>query len=121
MVGPKKFVTIISDNGSNIITAYRMICEEYPNILNVRCITYCINLISSDIVKVNQIKSLIKCMNSITKYFKNLHLASAWLKEAIQLKGIEEGGLKIYVETCWIIIYECVSSVWRLKDALQNI
>ncbi len=98
-----------------------MICEEYSNILNIRCIAYCINLISSDIIKVNRIKSLIKCANSITKYFKNSHLTSVWFKEAIQLKGIKEGGLKTYVETRWITIYECVSSVWRLKNALQNV
>ncbi len=111
MVRPEKFVTIVSDNRSNITAARQIICEEYPNILNVRCIAHCINLISSDIVKVNRIKSLIKCANSVTKYFKNSHLASVWLKEAIQLKGIKGEGLKIYVETCWITIYECVSSV----------
>ena len=99
-VGLEKFVTIISDNRSNIVTARRMICEEYPNILNVKCIAHCINLINSDIVKINWIKSLIKCANSITKYFKNSHLASAWLKEVIQLKGIKGGRLKIYVEIC---------------------
>ena len=88
-----------------------MICEGYSNILNVRCIAHCINLISSDIVKVNQIKSFIKYANSVTKYFKNSHLASIWLKEVIQLKGIEEGELKTYIETCWTTVYECVSSV----------
>ncbi len=60
-------------------------------------ITHCINLISSDIIKVNRIKSLIKCVNSVTK---NSHLVSMWLKEAIQLKRIEGRGLKTYVETC---------------------
>ena len=100
MVRPEKFVTIVFNNRSNIAAAYRMICEEYPNILNVKCIAHCINLINSDIVKINWIKSLIKCANSITKYFKNSHLASAWLKEVIQLKGIKGGRLKIYVEIC---------------------
>ncbi len=100
MVRPEKFVTIVFNNRSNIAAAYRMICEEYPNILNVRCIAHCINLISSDIIKVNQIKSLIKYVNSITKYFKNSHLTFVWLKEVIQLKGIKEGGLKTYVEIC---------------------
>ena len=76
-----------------------MICEKYPNILNVKCIAYCINLISSDIIKVNQIKSLIKYVNSITKYFKNSHLTFVWLKEVIQLKGIKKGELKIYIKT----------------------
>jgi len=50
-------------------------------------------------------------MNSITKYFKNSHLASVWLKEAIQLKGIKGGGLKTYVETHWTTVYEYVSSI----------
>ena len=75
-----------------------MIYEEYPNILNIRC-THCINLISSNIVKINQIKSLIKCVNSIIKYFKNSYLASMWLKKAIQLKEIKGEKLKTYVET----------------------
>ncbi len=120
-VGLEKFVTIISDNRSNIAAACRMICKEYPNILNVRCIAHYINLISFNIVKVNWIKSLIKYMNSITKYFKNSHLASVWLKKAIQLKGIEGEGLKTYVEIHWTTVYECVLSVWRLKDVLQNV
>ncbi|CAB4393267.1 unnamed protein product [Rhizophagus irregularis] len=31
------------------------------------------------------------------------------------------GGLKTYVETRWTTVYECVHSVWRLKDALQHV
>ncbi len=104
MVRPEKFVAIVSNNGLNIAAARQMICKEYPNILNVKCITHCINLISFDIIKVNWIKSLIKCMNSITKYFKNSHLISAWLKKAIQLKGIKGRGLKTYVEIHWTTI-----------------
>lgn len=120
-VGPEKFVAIVSDNASNVAAARRIICEEYPHILNVRCIAHCVNLISCDIVKVDWVKKLVKCANGITRYFKNSNLASAWLKEAIQLKKIEGGGLKTYVETRWTTVYECVLSVWRLKDALQNV
>ena len=45
----------------------------------------------------------------------------ALLKEAIEIKNIQGGGLKTYVETRWTTIYECTSSIWRLKDALQHV
>ncbi|GET04043.1 ribonuclease H-like domain-containing protein [Rhizophagus clarus] len=82
-VGAKKFVAIVSDNGSNVAAALR-------------------------------------CANILTKYFKNSTLGSSWLNEAIKSKNIEGGGLKTYVETRWTTVYECVHSVWRLKDALQH-
>ena len=57
----------------------------------------------------------------ITKFFKHSILASSWLKDAILLKNIKGGGLKTYVETRWTTVYECTSSIWRLKDALQHV
>ncbi|EXX75695.1 hypothetical protein RirG_039620 [Rhizophagus irregularis DAOM 197198w] len=83
-MGAKKFVAIVSDNGSNVAAALR-------------------------------------CANILTKYFKNSTLGSSWLNEAIKSKNIEGRGLKTYVETRWITVYECVHSVWRLKDALQHV
>jgi hypothetical protein len=43
------------------------------------------------------------------------------LKDAIEQKSIQGGGLKTYVETRWTTVYECTSSIWRLKDALQHV
>ena len=66
----EKFVAIISDNAANVVGAYQIISQNYPSILNIRCIAHCINLISSDIVKINQVKILVKYANIITKFFK---------------------------------------------------
>ena len=120
-VSADKFVAIISDNASNVSAARRLISQKYPSILNIRCIAHCINLISSDIVKINQVKSLVRCANIITRFFKNSAIGVALLKNAIQLKNIQGGGLKTYVETRWTTVYECISSIWRLKDALQYV
>ncbi|CAB4376257.1 unnamed protein product [Rhizophagus irregularis] len=49
-----------------------------------------------------------------------LMTGSSWLNEAIKSKNIEGGGLKTYVEIRWMTFYECIHSVWRLKDALQH-
>jgi len=120
-VGIEKFVAIISDNAANVAGARRIISQNHPSILNIRCIAHCINLISSDIVKINQVKILVKYANIITKFFKNSAIGVALLKKAIEIKNIQGGGLKTYVETRWTTIYECTSSIWRLKDALQHV
>ncbi|CAB5198747.1 unnamed protein product, partial [Rhizophagus irregularis] len=120
-VGISKIVAIVSDNAANVAGARRIITNEYPSIINIRCIAHCINLISSDIVKVDQVKCLVKRANILTRYFKNSTLASTWLKEAIDAKNIAGGGLKTYIETRWMTVHECTSSVYRLKDALLHV
>jgi len=95
----KKFVAIVSDNASNVTAAKRIVIQKYSNIININCIAHCINLISSDIIKITQVKYLVKCCNILTKFFKNSNIARLWLKEAINLKEIEGGNLKTYVET----------------------
>ena len=120
-VGVGKFSAIISDNAANVAGARRIISQNHPSILNLRCIAHCINLISSDIVKVTQVKNLVKCANIVTKYFKNSAIGMTLLKNAIEAKNIQGGGLKTYVETRWTTVYECTSSIWRLKDALQHV
>ncbi|GET57371.1 ribonuclease H-like domain-containing protein [Rhizophagus irregularis DAOM 181602=DAOM 197198] len=120
-VGISKIVAIVSDNAANVAGARQIITNEYPSIINIRCIAHCINLISSDIVKVDQVKCLVKRANILTRYFKNSTLASTWLKEAIDAKNIAGGGLKTYIETRWTTVHECTSSVYRLKDALLHV
>jgi len=120
-VGIDKFAAIISDNGTNVAVARRIILQKYPSILNIRCIAHCINLISSDIVKINQANKLIRQANIVTKFFKNSIIGLSLLKDAIKLKNIQRGGLKVYVETRWTTVYECTSSIWHLKDAFQHV
>src|SRR6185369_7909926 len=90
-VGAKKFVAIVSDNGSNVAAARKIIANNYPNIINVRCIAHCVNLISMSIVKIDEVKYIVRCVNILTKYFKNSTLGSSWLNEAIKSKNIDTG------------------------------
>src|SRR6266498_1010821 len=87
----------------------------------ISCIAHFINLISSDIIKIPYVKGLVKYYNILTKYFKNSHIEDSLLKEAIILKEIEGRNLKTYVKTYWTTVYDCVNSVWRLKEMLQNV
>ncbi|EXX63887.1 hypothetical protein RirG_148050 [Rhizophagus irregularis DAOM 197198w] len=109
-VGAKKFVAIVSDNSSNVAAAHKIIDNNYLNIINV-----------TSIVKIDKVKYIVRCANILSKYFKNSTLGSSWFNEAIKSKNIEDRGLKTYVKTRWTTVYECVHSVWRLKDALQHV
>lgn len=120
-VDASKFVAIVSDNASNVSNARQIITERYPSIINIRCIAHCINLISSDIVKISQANVLIKRANVLISYFRHSNLANSWLNDAIKAKNVEGGGLKSYVETRWTTVYECTSSIYRLKDALLHV
>ena len=49
-IGTKKFAAVVTDNASAIANARKHISEKYPYILNIRCITHCVNLITKDIL-----------------------------------------------------------------------
>jgi hypothetical protein len=44
-IGVNKIGAIVSDNASNIAAAREAIVLKYPNIINLRCIAHCFNLI----------------------------------------------------------------------------
>lgn len=74
-VGPEKFSAICSDNASNVKLARSIIVKKYPNIIDMRCISHCFNLIICDIMGYFFASKLIAKVNAITKFFKTSHLA----------------------------------------------
>ena len=50
-IGTKKFSAIVSDYAANIVAAKKLITKEFPYIISLRCITHHINLLTSDIMK----------------------------------------------------------------------
>lgn len=74
-VGPSKFSAIVSDNGSNVKKARDIIGKKYPTIENVRCISHCINLYSSDMVQHRFAERLLRRVNILASYFRNTAIA----------------------------------------------
>jgi hypothetical protein len=68
-VGPEKFSAIYSDNAFNVKLARNIIVKKYPNIINMRCISHCLNLITCDIMGYSFASKLIAKVNAITKFF----------------------------------------------------
>jgi hypothetical protein len=120
-IGSKKISAIVSDSGANVALARRLICLKYKNIMNIRCIAHCYNLISKDIIRHTFAERMIQRANRIVQFFKRSHKAAAILKEKIKQHEISGGGLKTYIETRWVTVHECVSSIVRLKNCLEEI
>ena len=89
--------------------------------MNIRCVAHCYNLISKDIIQHTFAERMIQRANRIVQFFKKSHKAAAVLKEKLKQHEISGGGLRTYVETRWTTVYECVSSIVRLKNCLEEI
>lgn len=120
-IGTNKFVAIITDNGSNVTLARKLITNQFPKIFNIRCVAHCVNLISHDFLKHNFAEQTLKYCNILVKFFKNSHKCNDLLEKLIMKYQITGGGLKTYVKTRWISVAECVNSVLRLKRCFNEV
>jgi len=120
-IGPHRITAIVSDSGANINNARSLIKAEYKHIINLRCISYCLNLISKDIIKHQFADRLIRRANIVITFFKRSHLAHHRLLQLIEEKKIKGGGLKSYVPTRWITCHEATDSIVRLSDVLREV
>ncbi|CAG8843726.1 4448_t:CDS:2, partial [Gigaspora margarita] len=103
-IGPEKFSAVVTDSGANIKAARHIIAEQYLNILNLRCISHAVNLISRDICKTPFANRMLMHCNTVVSYFKRNHFA---------------GGLKRWVDTHWHTMYDCVFLIIRHKVPLE--
>jgi hypothetical protein len=78
-IKPEKFVAVVSDAESSMQMARRLISEKYPNILSIRCMAHHLNLITTDIIKLEFAKNTLKKCQTIISFFKTSYRAGATL------------------------------------------
>ena len=101
--------------------ARRLISEKYPYILSVHCIAHHVNLITSDIIKLEFAKNTFKKCQKIITFFKTSYRAGAFLQEDIIRSLTKGGGLKTSVKTRWSTAWDCCDSIIRLENSLKNV
>src|SRR5215212_7422668 len=74
-VGIKKFCAIVSDHASNVALAKKIIAVQHPHIIPMRCIAHHINLLTTDIMKLDWASNLICNCKKIINFFTNSHKA----------------------------------------------
>ena len=89
-VGAENFAAVVSDHASACAAAKRIIAKRYNHILPIRCITYYVNLISTDICKITFAKEVISKYQKVVKYFKQSHQVGEELREKLnEIKGVD--------------------------------
>jgi hypothetical protein len=120
-IGPKKFIAVVSDAEAAMQMARRLITEKYPNILSVHCMAHHLNLITTDLIKLNFAKSTLRKCQTIITFFKTSYRASVSLQDDIIQSMTEGGGLKTSVKTRWSTAWDCCDSIIRLENSLKHV
>jgi hypothetical protein len=120
-VGQEKFVAVVTDAEPSMQMARKMISEKYHNILSIRCMAHHVNLITTDIIKLNFAKSTFKKCQIIISFFKTSYRAGAALQENIIQSLTRGGGLKSSVKTRWSTAWDCCDSIIRLENSLKHV
>jgi len=76
-IGPKKVSAIVLDNASNMVLAKNLIAKEFLHIISIRCIAHHINLLTSDIMKLEFAKDTI---NKVCKIYYFILLKKNFFK-----------------------------------------
>jgi uncharacterized membrane protein len=112
-VGIKKFCAIVSDHASNVALAKKMIADQHPHIIPMCCIAHHINLLTTDIMKLDWTSKIIGECKKIVNFFTHSHKAGELLKEDIIKNIVSGGGLKKHVKTHWTTAFDCTDSIVR--------
>lgn len=116
MVSPP--VAFVSDHASNMIKAWSLLQEEYPNVLCYGCGAHAIELLATDILKVESL-SLTKIKNTnISHFFRNHQVAKAVLQECQASSGRAVVCLTA-VPTRWSSVHDMQARNIRLQNQLR--
>ncbi|XP_031374203.1 uncharacterized protein LOC116188886 [Punica granatum] len=70
-VGQENVVHFVTDNAANYVAAGRLLEQEFRTIFWSPCAAHCINLILSDIGKLDEVSDIVTHASKITKYIYN--------------------------------------------------
>ncbi|XP_028086889.1 uncharacterized protein LOC114287651 [Camellia sinensis] len=80
-VGASNIVHMVIDNGANYVAAGRLVSETYKNSNWSPCAVHCLNLVLSDISKLNHVKEFASRASSVTRFIYNRPWLIAWLRK----------------------------------------
>ncbi|CAG8755942.1 ribonuclease H-like domain-containing protein [Rhizophagus irregularis DAOM 181602=DAOM 197198] len=118
-LGSDKFAAIVTDNASNCRVARQNIHQTYPHIWNIRCAAHAINLIASDLVKLEPIKKFINECGKINRYFSTSHASNALLRQGFTTMKIKGGGLQTWVKTRWGSLFMTMDALLRARPVFD--
>ncbi|GET53362.1 zinc finger BED domain-containing protein 1-like [Rhizophagus irregularis DAOM 181602=DAOM 197198] len=120
IVGINKFSAVITDTASVMKAAWRIIEDSYPSIVCLGCNSHVMNLLISDILKIDQIKSVVENAKKLVNYFKAHVQATAKLKHIQKENYSKEIALVLPALTRWGTHLACFQSLQNSRTALEQ-
>ncbi|CAG8754365.1 17720_t:CDS:2 [Rhizophagus irregularis] len=102
------------------LVARQNIHQTYPHIWNIHCAAHAINLIASDLVKLEPIKKFINECGKINRYFSISHASNALLRQGFTNMKIKGGGLQTWVKTRWGSLFMTTDALLRARPILSE-
>ena len=118
-IGLDKFAAVVTDNAANCRVARKKIEENYNHILDIRCIAHAINLIATDLGKIDDIKDFVLDCGKITRFFNNSHQCAAILAQGLKTMKISIEELQTWCQTRWGSLYITVDSILRARPVFD--
>jgi Protein of unknown function (DUF 659) len=115
-----KFSAVITDTASVMKAAWRIIEERYPSIVCLGCNSHIMNLLIGDILKIDQIKSVVENAKKLVNYFKGHVQAAAKLKRIQKENYSKEIALVLPALTRWRTHLDCFQSLQNSKTAIEQ-
>jgi len=116
-LGPEKFISVITDNASNMRAAWNIIEATYPHIACNGCGSHVVNLLISDILHLESFANIVKESQKVIKFVKNHDFVKARYDEIRKELNVVNQ-LSMPVATRWYSHYNSIKSLIDSKYVL---
>jgi hypothetical protein len=87
--------------------------------LNICCAAHAINLIASDLVKLEPIKKFINECGKINWYFSASHFSNSLLRQDFTNMKIKGGGLQTWIKTHWRSLFMTTDALLKAQPVFD--
>ena len=118
-VGSEKIGAIVTDNASNMKSAWEFVQQKNPHIFCIGCLAHGLHLLCKDLVnKVEWIHDVAEKSGKIVRFFGSHHKPKYELEEQQQRRYGKKIALRLFAQTRWGTIHGMFHSLLASKEAL---
>lgn len=114
-IGPDRFLGVVTDNASNMKKAWEELKKLYPHLSCYGCIAHGLQLLLTDIGKLDTVKDIIARIKLVMKEVRNSHILAATFKQHAKC------ALRLPVVTRWGSIVTSLHCMLKNKSPLRRL
>ena len=119
-LGPENFVSVVTDNASNMRAAWNLIEFNYPHIACNGCSAHVVNLLISDILRLETFANTTKDAQKVIKFVRNHAFVKAKYEEIRKELNVSKK-LSMPVPTRWYSHYTSIKNLIDSKYVLMKL